>query len=250
MKKILIFGMILCSILLLAINSATAIDESKTITDDENDVIDLYAESEDDMFVSTKPNIDITDYEYTRNDEKVTLELKVKGEIENRGNIDDLFDEDDETLNYNYVAYTLEIASQEGYGYQIYYINDACRLTYYTPESLDYEVENLTSDQFDVQGDTLTVNFDLKNTSHTFEEINVGTEDARVTLVVQKYYLDLAPDDEFDLDNGDENGDSNGNGDSNNDENGNIDSAFILFIGLIVVIAVAGVVVLILIIRR
>jgi hypothetical protein len=246
MKKILIIGMILYGLLIVSINSATAIEESKTITDDRNDVIDLYAESEDDMYVSSKPNIDITKFVYDRKDKSVTLTLTVKGEIEDRGNIDDLFSEDEETMNYDYVAYTLEIANEEGFGYQIYYINKKARLTYYSPDVLDYEVENLSSSNFDVQGDTLTVNFELKNNTDTFDDINVGTEDAKVTVLVQRYYLDLAPDDELDLDNGNE----NGNTDTNGDNGGTFDSAFLMFIGLIVVIAVAGVVVLILIIRR
>lgn len=245
MKKIMIIGMILCGLLVISFYSATAIEDSITISDDRNDVIDLYAESEDDMYVSNKPNIDITKLEYTRKDKDVTIVLMVKGEIEDRGNIDDLFVEDEETINYDYVAYTLEIANEEGYGYQVYYINNKCRLTYYAPDVLDYEVENLTENNFDVQDDTLTINFELKNNTETFDEVNAGSEDAKVTLVIQRYYLDLAPDDEFDIDG---NGDNNGNGDSNG--GGTLDSAFILFIGLIVVIAVAGVVVLILIIRR
>lgn len=242
MKKLLILGIVLCSLLIVSINSATAIEETQSITDDRNDVLDYNAETEEDMYVSNKPNIDITKLEYRRVDDSVTIELTVKGKIENRGDIEDVYSEDPESISVNYVVYSFIMASVDGLGYyEINYVNNACRLTYYSSD-LEEETENFTEDQFDVQDDTLNINFKLKNATETFEEINALTTDAKISLSVLNFYIDIAPDDEFDPD---------GNGDSSTNGNGGtLDPAFFLFIGLIVVIAVAGVIVLILIIKR
>ena len=249
MRKILILGMILCSLLAVTINSVSAIEETQTVTDNTNDVIDLYAESEDDIYVTNKPNIDVTKLEYNRKDGSATVEITVKGEIEDRGDIDVIF-EDYEDATINYVAYKF-IVSNESYldtGYHIYYDNKECKIEYYPPYDSDDEVQiiNLTEDQFDAQGDTLTVTFDLINPDETFDYIMADTEDVKLVLLTGSAYLDLAPDEEFidDEPNGE-------NGDDNSGQNGGLsDSAFLLFVGLFAVIVVAGIIILIVIIRR
>ena len=158
MKKIVIVGLILASFLFASTFSVTAADEERSFTDSPaNDVIDTSTEETTDG----KPNIDITEVSYVKEIKEVTLTLTVKGDIENRGDINDMESED-----YVYYLLTLYTDSHE---YYIYYVNRDCQII------IDYE--DFGTIDFDYSGSTITFTFDLNSSSETYGGIYVETTD-------------------------------------------------------------------------
>ncbi|MCK5112509.1 MAG: PKD domain-containing protein [Thermoplasmatales archaeon] len=172
--KILILVMIVGSLLGVSIYSVGAVEENETITDGVGDVIDFLTQEvvEEHPEIDEK-NIDITMLEYKREGKRATLTLTVDGIIEDRGNISDVSDfgfVEPSFDDVNTVAYTFTlITSVESY--QITYANTTCQLIYFT----DFEIINLTEDDFSVLYDTLTISFDLKTDNETYEEVSVRT---------------------------------------------------------------------------
>ncbi|UCD13293.1 MAG: PKD domain-containing protein [Thermoplasmatales archaeon] len=180
--KILILAMVVSSILAVSIPSVMAIDEYKNITDGEGDVIDLntgdVVEENQDVDVD---NIDITELTYDREDKSVTFTLKVKGEIENRGNISDMllfsgygdpgYDYSDIVeFDIDSVGYIFGLVTSNE-TYHIVYVNEKCRLIY---ESTFASV-NLTDDDFSVEDDTLSISFEVNSSEETYEDVLVST---------------------------------------------------------------------------
>ncbi len=239
----------------MSASSVLAADEFETIEDDEDDVYDAEADAE----VSTKPNIDIVSATYEREGDDVTLTLTVKGSIENKGDLDELYDED--VTSIEYVAYQFALLTSIDTGYEIVYVNNQCQVTYYPSVDFDEtpETENLTEDDFSVLGSTLTLSFPLKNASETFFSLEVASEDATISLSSYEWFVDYAPDD-FGGDPGDngENGNDTQNGNdteppTNGDDSPQQDTTspnMLLFAGIIVAIVVVGIAVLVYIIRR
>lgn len=256
MKRKLILSLLMIgSLFIMSASSVLAADEFETIDDNEDDVYDAEADTE----ISTKPHIDIVSATYEREGSSVTLTLMVKGNIQNKGDIDELYD--DEATSIEYVAYQFALLTSIDTGYEIVYINNQCQLTYYPSVSYEDlpETENLTENDFSVDGSTLTISFPLKNASETFLSLEVASEDAKISPVSYEWFIDYAPDD-FDDDpddgengengNGTQNGDDTEptNGDSNQKETSNTN--LFLFAGIIIAIVVLGIAVLVYILRR
>ena len=68
LKKTLILGMILTSLLIAATYSASAADETKTIDDAEDDVLKYDMATDSESIVKNKPNVDITKIKYEKSD--------------------------------------------------------------------------------------------------------------------------------------------------------------------------------------
>jgi len=256
MKKILISVLVACSLFMISMSSVLAADETETITDDEDDVMDWLSETEEDMFVSNKPNIDIVKVIFERQDNVFTFILTVKGEIENKGDIDDVIEE---TEGAGYVAYSLNILTSQDSIYQILYVNNQCQLWYYPSMEIEEvpEPDVLSEDDFIAEGSNLTISFTLKNTSENYDSLEVETAEVKYSLTDPEMFFDLAPDyDENGGDGDDDDGDDDGDDDVDGDGNGNTgtddssNSGILLFVAAIGIIVVAGVAVLIYIIRR
>lgn len=154
-EKMLIFAIMVCSLLVTSSISVDAADETKMMVDAEDDVLDVITgETSDDY-----PNIDITELTYSREGTRVTLTVTVKGEIENLGDL-----EGTELSDIVTYGFTLTTSFDM---YFIIYINNECVL--YS----NYMEENITEENFTVDGATLEVNFDINNTDdETYESLS------------------------------------------------------------------------------
>ncbi len=165
-SKIIISGIVLCTLLLL-MNCVAAIEKNITVIDETNDVIDLEGN-----VVTTDPdinvgNIDIKQVKLTASGKDVTIELKVQNQIENRGSLIDLNFGGDE-LSINAVGYTLALVTSER-DYTITYVNQTCNLAYFDDFGNDTS-ENITT--FSVNGNTLTVNFEILSSTEEYDTIS------------------------------------------------------------------------------
>ena len=173
--KILILAMLVSSLLVISISSVVAVDEYEVITDGTGDVVDFVTqETVDDHTDIDVENIDITELKYEREDKSVTLTLKVDGIIENRGELSDISEyglpDDLLDLNVNTVGYVFMLLTSND-TYQIAYANNTCQVVYLT----EFEIINLTEDDFSVDVDTLTISFEVGTTNETYESISVTT---------------------------------------------------------------------------
>ncbi|MCK4415914.1 MAG: hypothetical protein KAU84_02055, partial [Thermoplasmatales archaeon] len=165
--KILILAMVVSSLLAISISSVVAVDEYELITDGTGDVVDFVTqETVDEHPDIDVENIDITELKYEREDKSVTLTLKVDGVIENRGDLDDISGSDipDDlfVFNVNTVGYVFMLSTSYD-TYQIAYANNTCQVIYLT----EFEIINLTEDDFSVIFGTLTISFEVRTTNET-----------------------------------------------------------------------------------
>lgn len=181
MKKIniAIAAMITSSLFLIAAIPIQAADV--TIQDPVGDVstIDIYEQS---SLITYSPdinidNIDLAKMTYTKTGGSATLTLEVKGNIENRGNIADVYGDypDNVTeMNINYVNYELilgtTLAGSAGETYTVDYVNKQCQLM-----TLQGDTINLTSSQFSTAGNKLTVTIPLDNSDEVYDFLNATT---------------------------------------------------------------------------
>jgi hypothetical protein len=184
MKRILIPSLILCSFLIASVSTVIAADE--IFTDKTGDVIN-YATDE---IVTYSPNIDIDNIDivemtYSRQGITITLTLKVKENIENRGSINEFESED----NTDVVVYSLSISTSDDI-YDIIYVNNECQIAY---ESTG-ETENISKSDFSAKDSTLTVTFDLLSNDETYEDIYGETSYFKMSEDDLEYLDDTAPD--------------------------------------------------------
>ena len=158
MKKILIIGLITCSLLITSTYSVVAAEEEKTFEDPSGDVIDVLSEE----YTTNKPDVDIINITYSKTGKDVTLSLKVKGKIEDRGDIDD---PEAETL----VSYGI-LLSTDKQDYNILYVNQECLLN---------EVESGIT--FDKDESTITFYFDLESDDENYVGLYVVADDIVMT---------------------------------------------------------------------
>jgi len=192
--KILILAMSVSCLLIGSMYSVVAADEEVSIEDPEGDVFVFdYASEDIEDLVTTdeKPNIDIKEATYSKNDgsTEVTLTLEVYGNIEDKGSLDE---EDFDSLNlvsYGFSIYTSQDA------YEINYINQTCQLSY-----SNYDLLNITD--FSIDGGTLTIHFDLLNADETYDEMIVNTVELILLGDDIGYYMDTAPDEPMSVDAG------------------------------------------------
>jgi len=157
MKKVLIIALVVCSLLVITMNSVIAADEEKTFVDPEDDVRDMILDEPAD-----KPNIDLINITYSKTGKDVTLSLEVQGIIEDRGEIDG-----DTLVSYGLILYTNK---QE---YSIVYVNKECLL--------NGAEEGITCDKDD---STITFSFELENDDEIYAGLEVITDD----MVIKDLY--------------------------------------------------------------
>ena len=193
LKKTLILGIILISLLVFSTLSATAVEETKTIEDNEDDVLKAEGfDLETGTTVSYKPNVDIKKIIYEQKDQIATVTLTVKGKIENRGNIEDLLgdpdeDSDPDDFSLDFVMYTLSIETSSTL-YEIQYVNMVCDMA---NSGGDMEPTSCSDD-----GSNLVVSFDLQDDDETLVSVSAATMDMKILAFVGNTYMDVAPDPE------------------------------------------------------
>jgi len=161
--------MILCSLFYIAIFSVEAADE--TISDSMGDVTSIDYLTGESKVVTTHPditvdNLDLIQATYTKQGTQATVTLQVKGNIENRGKVIDPYSEDFSdfnTVNYEFTLTTSEEA------YSVSYSNNTGTLQY-----ADEQI-NLTSSDFSVVGNTLTITFMLTSANETYSDLSIST---------------------------------------------------------------------------
>lgn len=139
-------------------NTQTTIDE--TITDWTEDVcsFDFYRNTwaiitnSKDIAVD---NIDLVQTSFTQQDSQVTLNLQVAGRIEDRGHLGNFTNETDQ------VEYYFSLITS-GRNYFIVYVNQTGVIIY------DNVTVNLTSSDFTVLNDTLSITFSLMNLTEKY----------------------------------------------------------------------------------
>lgn len=160
-------------------------DDTYVVTDNADDVFfgaDLTSMEDALDTTSEKPNVDVIKLTYNRADQssQVSVSLEVKGVIEDR---DDLSDANfnDSFLSGSMINYIIWIETTEN-SYEITYINKNCTVNY---EENDYEVS----------GNTLTVTFDLDDSSETYVSMIGYTMEFDLSEL--SFFMDVAPDEAF-----------------------------------------------------
>jgi hypothetical protein len=165
-KNLWIIPMIVSSLLLIATFSAQAVE----ITDPIGDVSSIDYLTGETKVVTSSPditvdNLDIIKATFTQQGIQATVSLQVKGNIENRGKIIDPYSQD--ILNFiDAVEYGFQLTTSTE-DYTISYSNQTGQLT------KGYEPINLTSSDFSVVGDTLTITFQLVSADETYDDLSV-----------------------------------------------------------------------------
>lgn len=158
---------ILTIYVMLIFNIVSAFDEEESINDGIGDVIDTF---KDEVVTENKyieiDNIDITKFSYRISDTNLVFSIEVKGEIENRGDMSDLsmegIDDDSYTFDIDAVGYSFSLSTSKD-NFVINYVNGDCQLLNET------DVVNLSSSDFTVSGNKLTVSYDLDTSNHVFD---------------------------------------------------------------------------------
>jgi hypothetical protein len=168
LKNLGIMAMIVSSLLLIATFSVAAV----TITDGMNDVSSIDYMTGETKVITSSPdinvdNLDLISASYTKQGQQATLSLKVKGTIEDRGKIIDPYSED-VLGSFNAVEYGFQLTTSEQ-DYVISYSNKTGQL------SKGDEQINLTSSDFSVAGNTLTITFSLSSANEIYQNLSVTT---------------------------------------------------------------------------
>ena len=167
-KNLGMVTMIISSLLLIATFSVQAADTTITDTIDDVSSVDYY--TGETIVITSHPqidvkNLDITQVTYTKEGAQATLTLQVRGDIENRGSIIDLYSEDIfDSLNF--VEYDFQLITSDG-EYMVSYSNLTGQL------NNGLETINLTTSDFTVGGSVLTITFPLISADEIYEELSV-----------------------------------------------------------------------------
>jgi hypothetical protein len=166
MKKTLILGLIVCSLLIVPMASVVGADQELSVEDGANDVMDM-----DGNFV-TRKNIDIAELSCIKEGKRVELQLKlVDGGI---------------IQNSEFIAYEISLITSENeyaaaYGYG---------------ECIVYDMEYNEISEADYSGvgtRTLSISFNLSSSDEECQLLQAVTYE--VTMVGDgNYYMDMAPD--------------------------------------------------------
>ncbi len=186
--------MIVCSLFLIATFSVQAADV--TITDIIDDVSSIdYATSGTTVVTSHKDinvkNLDIIKATYTQQATQATVTLQVRGSIEDRGKMIDQNSMDFDALNF--VEYDFQVTTSEQ-DYTINYANQTGQV------SNGVDTRNLTSADFTVIGDTLTIIYTLTSPTEVYENLSVTSMFVKMNLSGSEpdltdfvYLSDIAP---------------------------------------------------------
>jgi hypothetical protein len=193
-SKLWLVTMIVSSLFLIATFSAQAADV--TITDIIDDVSSVDYLTSGTTVVTSNPfidvaNIDIVKATYTQQGTQATVTLQVRGSIENRGKSFDEFGED--MGPFNFVEYDFQVTTSEQ-DYTISYANQSGQI------NNGIDSVNLTSADYTVVGDTLTINFDLTSAAEVYDNMSVTSMFVKLNLSGAEpdlsdfvYLSDIAP---------------------------------------------------------
>jgi hypothetical protein len=193
-NKLWLVTMIVCSLFLIATFSAQAADV--TITDIIDDVSSIdYTTSGTTVVTSHKDinvkNLDIIKATYTQQATQATVTLQVRGSIEDRGKMIDQNSMDFDALNF--VEYDFQVTTSEQ-DYTINYANQTGQV------SNGVDTRNLTSADFTVIGDTLTIIYTLTSPTEVYENLSVTSMFVKMNLSGSEpdltdfvYLSDIAP---------------------------------------------------------
>ncbi len=187
--------MMISSLFLIATCSVQAADE--TITDIIEDVSSVDYFTQETTVVTSHPeievnNLDIIKATYSQQGTQATVTLQVRGSIENRGKIIDFYT-DDTFGPLNFVEYDFSLSTTEQ-DYTISYANQTGQI------SNGVDTTNLTSSDYTVVGDTLTISFDLTSAEEVYDnmtvtsmfvKMNISAGDMDISGFV--YLSDIAP---------------------------------------------------------
>lgn len=194
-SNLTLITMIISSLFLIATCSVQAADV--TITDIIEDVSSIDYMTQETTVVTSHPlinvdNIDIVKATYSQEGAQATVTLQVRGTIENRGKIIDLYDEDS-FGNLDFVEYDFQLSTSEQ-EYTISYANQSGQY------SDGVDSNNLTSSDFTVTGDTLSITFPLVSAGEVYDNMSVTSMFVKMNLTSQDpdlsgfvYLSDLAP---------------------------------------------------------
>jgi hypothetical protein len=187
--------MIASSLFLIATFSVQAADI--TITDIIEDVNSIDYMTQGTTVVTSHPDIDVKNLDivkatYTKQGTQATVTLQVRGSIENRGKMIDSLDEG--SLGpLNFVEYDFQLTTSEQ-DYTISYANQTGQI------GNGIETRNLTSSDFTVVGDTLTITFSLTSAEEVYENMSVTSMFVKMSLTGDEpdlsdfvYLSDIAP---------------------------------------------------------
>lgn len=171
-----------------------SIPSNVTITDTLGDVCTLNVTTQETTIVTYHPDIDVVNLDivqatYTQQGTQATLSVQVVGIIEDRGQLIDLYEGNFSDLNF--VEYDFQLITSERY-YAIQYANQTGRLRY------GMELINLTSSDFSVVGDTLSIWFSLLNANETYVDLRLSSMFVKMNISSWNlsefvYLADLAP---------------------------------------------------------
>ncbi len=138
------------------------------ITDSLEDVYSVNYTTQEKCVVTSHPdievdNLDIMEATYTQQGIQVTISVQVVGIIENRGKIIDIYNHDFSDLNF--VEYDFQITTSEQ-DYTISYANHTGQISH------GIETMNLTSSDYSVVGDTLSIWFSLTSAEEVYESLS------------------------------------------------------------------------------
>jgi hypothetical protein len=176
-SNLMLITMMISSLLLIATFSAQAADV--TITDIIDDVSSVDYTTQETTVVTSHPDIDVQNIDiikatYTQQGAQATVTLQVRGSIENRGKIIDLYNEDSFGA-LNFVEYDFQVTTSEQ-DYTISYANQTGQV------GNGVEPTNLSSSDFTVVGDTLTIVFTLASAAEVYENLSVTSMFVKMNL--------------------------------------------------------------------
>lgn len=171
-KNIILIGLISFVFLMATTTSVYAADDEETIADPEDDVLD-YLDIDGGEYTDQKPNIDIISLTYSKTGRSVSLDLEVKGVIEDKGDIED--EESFDAVLYS-ILFTTSTDMDEK-EYEVVYMNKEC--------TLNGEERSIT---YDVDGSVLSVSFTLEDADETIFNVLAITSD--FNSLTYKYYFD------------------------------------------------------------
>ncbi len=194
-SNLMLITMMISSLFLIATCSVQAADE--TITDIIEDVSSVDYFTQETTVVTSHPEIEVNNLyivkaTYSQQGTQATVTLQVRGSIENRGKIIDFYT-DDTFGPLNFVEYDFSLSTTEQ-DYTISYANQTGQV------SNGVDTTNLTSSDFTVVGDTLTITFDLTSAAEVYDnmsvtsmfvKMNISAGDMDISGFV--YLSDIAP---------------------------------------------------------
>lgn len=166
LKNLFVITMLVTSLFCITTYSIKAVDI--IITDGTGDVCSLDILTGEITIITYHPdievdNLDLTQATYSQIETQATVSLQVKGNIENRGEFIDFNDSFFDMVEYDF---QLTTSAQD---YELSYCNKTAILFF------DDQQINLTSSNFSVIGNTLTMTYQLTSKDEIYENLSVSS---------------------------------------------------------------------------